>query len=491
MASARRVVILGGGVSGLATAHALLGLSDANGARDITVIERSARLGGNIATEHHDGFVLDGGPDSWVATKPHGTALAKSLGLGERLIPTVADNRRVYIAARDGLCPLPEGVVLGVPTEILPIVQTPLFSWDAKLRMALEPLIPPRRWEGDDDESIGDFVARRLGDEVADRLAGPLLGGIFAGDARELSVRAAFPQFVDAEKNYGSLVRAMRAMRAARKANASKGEGSAFFSLQGGLGELVDALEAKVASGARVRTGVGARRIEARAAGGYRVVLDGGEVLDADDVVVTLPLPVASTVTHSLDSTLGDALAQFDVASTATVFLAYHRRAILHPLDATGFLVPRSLGRAALASTWVSSKWSHRAPEGDVLLRVFFGGATGEEVLSHDDAELATLARRDLRALMGIEAEPMFARVFRFDGASPQPRIGHLARVRAVSTRLARWPGVYVTTNGFGGSGIPDCVKNAEAVAASIAASHDPMPGRAQNPGDVAIARGA
>ena len=491
MPSPRRVVILGGGISGLATAHALLA---ASGNLDITIVERSERVGGNIMTEHRDGFVLDGGPDSWVTTKPHASALAKSLGLEARMMPTVAENRRVYIASRDALHPLPEGVVLGVPTEIMPIVTTPLFSWDAKLRMALEPLIPPRSWAGDEDESIGDFVSRRLGEEACDRLAGPLLGGIFAGDARELSVRAAFPQFVDAERKYGSLVRAMRAMRAARKASAAnnashanKGEGSAFVSLEGGLGELVDALAAKVAPRVRVRTGASARRIEVggREGQAYRVVLDGDEVMDADDVVLTVPLQVASTLARPLDSVLGDALATFDAASTATVFLAYRRDSIRHPLDATGFLVPRSMGRAILASTWVSSKWDHRAPEGHALIRVFFGGATGEAVLSRDDLELAALARDELRVFMGIEDAPLFARVFRFHRASPQPRVGHLVRVRTVNARLARWPGVYVTTNGFAGNGIPDCVKNAEVVAAAIAARAD------QKPGEVAIARGA
>jgi len=217
----------------------------------------------------------------------------------------------------------------------------------------------------------------------------------------------------------------------------------------------------------------------------YRVVLDGDEVMDADDVVLTVPLPVASTLARPLDSVLGDALATFDAASTATVFLAYRRDSIRHPLDATGFLVPRSMGRAILASTWVSSKWDHRAPEGHALIRVFFGGATGEAVLSRDDLELAALARDELRVFMGIEDAPLFARVFRFHRASPQPRVGHLVRVRTVNARLARWPGVYVTTNGFAGNGIPDCVKNAEVVAAAIAARAD------QKPGEVAIARGA
>jgi oxygen-dependent protoporphyrinogen oxidase len=359
-------------------------------------------------------------------------------------------------------------MVLGVPTEIMPIVKTPLFSWDAKLRMALEPLIPPRAWIGDEDESIGDFVARRLGDEVAQRLAGPLLGGIFAGDAGDLSVRAAFPQFVEAEKRYGSLIRAMLAMRAARKAAAAGGgEGSAFLSLQGGLGELIDALAAKVAPSVRVRTGVGARRV-ARSERGYVVELDDGEVLEADDLLLASPIPVTASLARGIDAALGDALSAFDAASTAVAFLAYPESAVPRRLDATGFLVPREMRRPILASTWVSSKWEHRAPAGMVLLRVFFGGATSGAILEHDDGELVTFGREELRKLMGIVAPPIFSQVFRFSRASPQPKVGHLGRVRAVKERLGRWPGLYVAGNGFEGSGIPDCVKFAEAAAGEI-----------------------
>jgi protoporphyrinogen/coproporphyrinogen III oxidase len=461
-----RVVILGGGVTGLSVAHALLRPA---GAFDIEVIEREARLGGNIRTIRRDGFVLDGGPDSWVASKPHATALAKSLGLEPRFIPTRPENRRVYIAWAGALHPLPEGMVLGIPTEVMPIVRTPLFSWDAKLRMALEPLIPARAWLGDEDESIGDFVARRLGDEVAQRLAGPLLGGIFAGDASDLSVRAAFPQFVEAEQRHGSIVRAMRVLRAARKS--AGGEGSAFLSLAGGLGELIDALAAKVAAQVRVRTGLAARRLHAEKPGSrFQIELDDGSVIEADDLVLAAPLPATAALARELDPVLAGGLGAFHSASTATAFLAYPESAVRRKLDATGFLVPREMRSPILASTWVSSKWEHRAPPGSVLLRVFFGGATGEAVLENDDAELVVLAREELRSLMGIDAAPIFTHVFRFTQASPQPRVGHLARVRAVKERLVRWPGLYISGNGFEGSGIPDCVKFAEAVASQILA---------------------
>ncbi|HEY2516473.1 MAG TPA: protoporphyrinogen oxidase [Polyangiaceae bacterium] len=466
--AARRVVILGGGVTGLAVAHALLRAGEAC---DITVLERETHLGGNIRTLRRDGFVLDGGPDSWVATKPHATLLAKSLGLEPRFIPTIPANRRVYIAWGERLHPLPEGMVLGVPTEILPIVKTPLFTWGAKFRMGLEPFVARRAWTEGEDESIGDFVSRRLGAQVTERLAGPLLGGIFAGDAHELSVVAAFPQFVEAEKKHGSLVGAMRALRAARRTGS--GEGSAFLSLQGGLGEFIDALGAKVGARARVRLGTAARRVDARgerAAEGYRVLLDTGEALEADDVVLALPLAVAAEVARTLDAPLGEALGAFTAASTATAFLAFPASAIPRPLDAAGFLVPRSARKSILAATWVSSKWDHRAPEGSVLLRVFFGGATDEGILERDDAGLVALAREELRRWMGVEAAPLFSHVFRFHRASPQPRVGHLARVAAVKAKLARWPGLHVAGNGFEGSGIPDCVKFAEAVAAAIGA---------------------
>ncbi len=461
-----KIVILGGGVTGLAVAHALLRPA---GAFDLTLLEREPHLGGNVRTVRREGFVLDGGPDSWVASKPHATALAKSLGLEPRFIPTKPENRHVYIAWGGMLHPLPEGMVLGIPTEILPIVKTPLFSWDAKLRMGLEPLIPPRAWRDDEDESIGDFVARRLGDEVAQRLAGPLLGGIFAGDASELSVRAAFPQFVEAEMRHGSLVRAMRALRAARQSSAG-GEGSAFLSLEGGLGELIDALAARIAPQVSLRTGTAARRVTAREGGGFHVELTNGETIDADDLVLASPLPVTATLARDVDPALADALAAFDAASTATVFLAYPESAVTRKLDATGFLVPREMRRPILASTWVSSKWEHRAPEGTVLLRVFFGGSTGEAILENGDGELVSLAREELSTLMGIEATPLFTHVFRFTRASPQPRVGHLGRVRAVKEHLRRWPGLHIAGNGFEGTGIPDCIRFAEGVAEAILA---------------------
>lgn len=351
------------------------------------------------------------------------------------------------------------------------MVKTGLFSWDAKLRMAMEPLIPPRAWLGDEDESIGDFVTRRLGEEVADRLAAPMLGGIFAGDASEISVRVAFPQFVEAEKVHGSLIKAMRAMRAARAAAAKEGSGgkapSAFVSMRGGMHELIDAVAASVGD-ERIRRGANVRAIE-RAGASYRVLVEGAESLSADAVILTSPLYASAAAVRGMDGELAAALDAFAYSSTATAFMAFPRSAVDHPLDAVGFIAPRSSRREILAATWVSSKWEGRAPEGQVLMRVFFGGAGREAVLANDDDALSEIALRELKAVMPIAGAPLFTRIFRFTRASPQPTVGHLGRLRAAKERLARWPGLYVATNGFEGIGIPDCIRQAEAAAFAIA----------------------
>ena len=466
----RRVVIVGGGITGLATAHALRSVPGV----EVTLVEGTARLGGNIVTERRDGFTLDGGPDSWIVTKPHATALAREVGIGDRLMPSIAATRRVYVAWKGELHPLPEGLVLAVPTKIMPIVKSGLFSWDAKLRMALEPIIPARTYVGDEDESIGAFVTRRLGEEMTERLAAPLLGGIFAGDADELSIRAAFPQFVDAEQKHGSLIRAMRAARAASHAasGGSKEPPSAFTSPRGGMSELIDAVAARLGD-TRVQM---RRRVAAVTAletgdprGRYRVATDGGDALEADDVVLAGPSHAASRALSGLDPDLASALGAFTFVSTATAFLAFRREDVAHALDAVGFIVPRAMRRPILAATWVSSKWEDRAPEGHVLMRVFFGGAWGESILQNDDTALAAIGLAELRALMGPLGTPLFTRVFRFTRANPQPRVGHLARIREVRGMLTRWPGLHVAGSGFDGVGIPDCVRQGEAVAAWIA----------------------
>jgi protoporphyrinogen/coproporphyrinogen III oxidase len=474
----RRIVIVGGGITGLTAAYAATKRArEAGREAQITVLERSERFGGSIVTERVDGFLMDAGPDSWVTSKPHATALARELGLEHALTSTTEASRRYYIAWDNRLYPVPEGLVLGVPTRLAPLARTRLFSWRGKARMAVEPLVAARPWEGDDDdESIDGFVTRRLGREAAERLVAPLLGGISSGDASEISIRATFPQLVAMEREYGSLVRGMWAAARARKlhrpGSQQGSEGSAFLSLGGGVGELVTTLVDKLRDAkVRLRTSSSAHGLERldRDAS-WTVHLEGGERLTADAVLLAVPAHVAARVVRALHEDLANALASIAHGSTATVFLAYRIEDVAHPLDGVGFVVPPALGRPILAGTWVSSKWAGRAPPGHVLLRAFLGGARNGDVLTLDDDALSALAREELRALMGLVAEPLWSRVFRFEAARPQMRVGHLATIRAIRGHLATsLSGVWLAGDGYDGAGIPDCIRQGQEVGRAMA----------------------
>jgi protoporphyrinogen/coproporphyrinogen III oxidase len=472
----KRVVIVGGGITGLAAAHAL---EKAGSPHEVRVLEAADHLGGNLVTVRHNGFIIDSGPDSWVRTKPHATRLAQELGLGDELIGTRPDTRKVYIVWQKRLYPMPEGLVLGVPTEWRPFAATELLGLDAKLRALLEPLVPKKQLEGTVDESIGAFVSRRLGSDIAERIAGPLLGGIFAGDPDSLSVRACVPQLVEAEAEHGSLVLAMRALREKRRAQAQAGEAesSMFLSLKRGMGDLVVNVAHRLKDAA-VSTSTPAERVVRLPAndprGRWVVETARGEALYADDVALTLPGHAASRLVRDVDAGLSGMLADMAYVSTATVFLAYRKFDVRHPLDAVGFLVPRAENRPILACTFVSSKWDHRAPSGQVLLRVFMGGAGNEHVLERDDDALVATAREQLLDLLGIDRAPAFSRVFRFRRASPQPQVGHLARMEALFRRIGEHPGLHVGGNGYVGTGIPDAIKQGEEIAARISEPCDP-----------------
>lgn len=478
MADATRLVVVGGGITGLAAAHAALAHArEAGRPVQITVLERAARFGGNLLTERVDGYLLDGGPDSWVVTKPQATALARELGLAGALVGTNATNRRYYVVWNGHLHPVPEGLVLGVPTRLGPLVRTRLFSWSGKARMALEPFVPGRRFDGDDDESIADFATRRLGRQAAERLVAPLLGGISAGDATDISVRAAFPQLVAMEHEHGSLVRGMRAAareraRAQAAAGGKGAAGSAFVSLEGGVGALVDALVARLrAEGATLRDRTVVDGL-ARRGDRWTVRLATGETMEADAVVLGVPGYAAARLVEPLAADVARSLSGIAYGTTATVFLGYRRSEVAHPLDGVGFVVPRAARRPILASTWVSSKWDGRVPDGHVLVRAFFGGPSGGDALRSSDEGLVALARAELEALMGIAAEPRMARVYRFERASAQMRVGHLATMRVIHERLARVaPGLRVAGGGYDGVGIPDCIRQGqEAVGALLEA---------------------
>jgi oxygen-dependent protoporphyrinogen oxidase len=428
----------------------------------LMLLEASQRLGGNVLTERKDGFVIEAGPDSFVVTRPHALALCEDLGLGPRLIETRPENRRVYVAKGGRLLPMPEGLVLGVPTRIRPFLRSPLLTMRGKLR-ALREVTRPRVEANGGDISVGDFLERRFGREMVDVVLEPLLGGIYAGDAYRLSLRSTFPDWFSLSGRGVSLVRAARAQRKGKKNGAVPA--SPFRSLVSGMGELVDTLAERVGKGA-IRLGTKVERVE-RAGSGFRVVLAEG-ALEADRVIVALPARAASAVLGPLDGPLSRELSAIEYVSTAIVCFAYERKQIAHPLDAAGFLVPKSEGRKITAGTFITSKWEGRAPEGFALVRAFVGGAHDEATASLPDDELVQVVRLELESLLGIGGAARFARVFRYIAASPQPLVGHFDKVAHIQARLQGVPGLHVIGNAYDGVGIPDCVRLAEQAAAQI-----------------------
>jgi oxygen-dependent protoporphyrinogen oxidase len=469
---ARRVVVVGGGLSGLAFAHALeiaFASSNADTGLEITLLERSAFLGGAVQTRAIDGFLVEIGADGWVANKPQATELAKKVGLENDLIETIAANRRVFVLWNDRLVAVPRGMVLAVPTRVRSILASPLFSWRGKARIALEAAVPPRVWNDDDDESIAEFATRRFGAELTERLAAPLLGGIVSGEASDLSIRATFPQLVQAEKDHGSLIRGMIGRRAALGGSPP----SAFLSIRGGMGAFASAI-AESLRHTRIRVSASARAIadapEARdAKGRYVVETDEGERFFADAVIVAAPFGRARSLLTSLDRDLAapfDAIGEVDATVAA---LAFRRDQIDHSLDATGFLVPRVLGRPIVASTFVSSKWPNRAPVGHVLLRAFLRSTGDVDLQRADDDRIARVAIDELRRAFPIQGAPLFTRISR--ARRPHLRVGHLARVRMLTHAIARHKSIALLASGIDGIGIPDCIRAATEAAHRICAS--------------------
>jgi oxygen-dependent protoporphyrinogen oxidase len=442
------VIVVGGGIAGLSAAYELQarGLS-------FVLLERTARPGGVIMSEEVDGYTIDGGPDSLLVQKPEAIALCREIGLGDRLV-TTKPPRLAFIQRAGRLHPLPAHSVLGIPTRIGPFVRTGLFTWAGKLRMASELFVPARR-DGA-DESIGSFMRRRFGQEATTYLAEPLLAGIHAGDVDRLSIKALFPRLAETERTQGSLIAAFS--RAAPSAAAVDG---AFRSLPGGLSEMVCALAARLPPDA-LRFSTPARRVLVAPA---RVETAEGESLAARAVIITAPAYVAGDLLRDQDGDIARMCQEVRYASTATIALAFPRSAVKHPLNGSGFVVPRTERTGILAASWLSSKWPHRAPDDRVLMRAFFGGARDEHALDQSDTQLEEVALSALRPLLGISGDPLLSRVYRFDRASPQHEVGHLARIEALDRRLAKTPGLFMTGSGLRGVGIPDCVADARATA--------------------------
>jgi oxygen-dependent protoporphyrinogen oxidase len=421
------------------------------------VLESAPRPGGVILSEEYDGCTIDAGADALLIQKPAGIKLCEEIGLGDRLI-AMKPPRLAFIQRNGQLHPLPAASVLGVPTRFGPFFRTRLFSWAGKIRMCAELFVQPRR--DDTDESIGSFMTRRFGREATTYLAEPLLAGIHAGDVDRLSIRALFPQLAEAERRSGSVLRAFR-----HRAVAPSSPDGAFKSLPGGLSELVRAL-VKILPPDRVRLGARATRIAGH--GSFSVITSDDHTVAGRAVVFATPAYVTGQLMGEQDGELARLCSSIPYVSSATVVLAFERHAVSHPLNGSGFVVPRVEGTGILAASWLSSKWPDRAPEGRVLLRTFAGGARDPGALDKSDAELVSTSLRALRPLLGISGEPRFTRVYRWDRANAQHEVGHLIRVQAIERTLERHPGIFVTGSGFRGVGIPDCVADGRSTAGRV-----------------------
>lgn len=457
------VLVVGGGITGLVAARAL--------ARDgvpVVLAEAGPQFGGKVSTERFDGFTVEHGPDSFLATRPAAISLARELDLGDELVGT-RDPRAVYIRYRGDLVPMPEGLGLVLPTKVLPFARTKLFSWPEKLRMSLD-VVTPRRL-GADDVAVGTYLRRRLGDPLVDRLAGPLVGGVYGTPIDELSLDAVVPQLRTAERDHRSLLFAgLTDGRAMRRAIAARPAGSrplgVFVSLRGGMDRLTDSLVASAfEAGADLRTAFGVRSLT-RAGSGVAACFCDGSLARFDAAVIAAPAPVAAVLLDDELPAASRALDGIPHGTSILVTLAYPREAVGRDLVGHGYLVPPTEGGPIAACTWSSEKWPDRAPADAALFRVFVRDEGAWTTLP--DAELVAAARADVERTLRIAAEPLFVRLGRHPATMPRYTVGHLRRVAAIEAAVSRWPAVVTTGASYRGVGLPDCVSAGHAAAALV-----------------------
>jgi oxygen-dependent protoporphyrinogen oxidase len=502
-----RIVVVGGGMAGLGAARVLEAARAQDASVDWQLYEQDPRFGGKVQTVRRDGFVVEGGPDSAIIEKPWPITAAREVGIGDRFLDCNEDIRKSFVFTRGRLHELPEGIILMVPTRMVPFAMSRLMTWPGKLRMSLD-LILPRGGAATAgaaggagpalDESLGDFVRRRLGREALQRIAEPIVAGIHAGDPEQMSVRATFPMFLDMEREHRSLILAMLKRRKARQnaaaaratgpapgaSGSAPGSGAAaggsrppgpksyFYSFKTGLQDLSDAIVASLPA-ERLHAGVGVTTMTecgagcgARAgSGAYALQLGDGTRVVADAVVLATPAWASGDLLRAVAPLAAADLSSIDYVSTATASVAFKADQVGHDLKGFGFVVPRAEDRPVMATTWSSSKFDGRAPEGRVLLRSFLGRAGREAAAQLDDDEMAAVVRSELREIMGISAEPEFVEIFRWPRGMPQYRVGHVELVAHIEAAVARVPGIELAGGAYHGIGIGDCLREGSAAA--------------------------
>ncbi len=460
----KHVAIVGGGIAGMAAAFALQqkALSSSQPVQ-VTLLESNQRLGGKIVTYQQDGFVLEGGPDSFITQKPWGLTLCREIGIEDELIPCNEAEQAVYLVKGSQLERMPTGFRLVAPTRWGPFLSSRLLSIGGKLRVAADLFLPARREQS--DESIASFLRRRFGAEAMEALGGPMMAGIYVADPEKLSLRATFPMFAELEKKHRSVI---RGLVRARKAAEGRPKGPPMFmSFRDGMQTLVDRLESRL--DCEIRRGVAVRALH-RAAQGWSLDLEPGEPLTVDGVILALPPGGAAELLAPHDAELAAGLRAIRCVSSAVLSLGFRAEDVpaSRPLDGFGFVAPKRAGRTMLACTWSSTKFPGRAPEGFVLLRAFVGGATNEAVAELPEDEIEKLVREEIAALMGIRAEPVVRQFTRWPRGNPQYDVGHLDRVADLEAQVADLPGIALAGGAYRGIGIPDCIHGARQAAESI-----------------------
>ena len=456
------IAVTGGGITGLAAAYRLTQAARQRSLNlEVRLFEASGRPGGVIHTDQTDGFLLEGGPDSFISEKPWALNLSKELDLDPRLIGTNPDHCQVFIARQGRLLPIPEGFHLISPSRFWPFLASPIFSWPGKLRMGLELLIPSKKTE--EDETVGAFVRRRFGREAVERIAQPMVGGIYTADVNRLSLRATMPQFLQMEKQYGSLIRAVRRRQKQMIRERSTGARyDLFFSFDRGMQVLVDALQAALPAGTLCLNSPVQRIQHNPTTNRWIIHFRNNERMETVGVCVALPAPKAAGILEEDFPDLAGELRAISYVSSATVNLTYEKSDVPHPLEGFGFVVPPAEGRSILACTFSSMKFPGRAPEGKAVLRAFLGGALQPEMANKDDETMVQAVREDLRFLLGITRAPSHVSLHRHADSMPQYTVGHLDRVSRIEKILEQSKGLALAGNAYRGVGIPDCIHSGE-----------------------------
>lgn len=456
----KRVAIIGGGIAGLSTAFYLERARRGGAEIDWLLLEKSGRLGGVIRSELHEGYVLEAGPDSFLSVKPEGAQFCSDLGIADQLISSNDAGRKTYIVLNGRLVPIPEGLEFMVPTQIMPMATTPLFSWPAKLSMAREWFLPPPGRNG--DESVGDFVRRHFGQEMVDRVAEPLLAGVYGGNAEQMSIRAVLPRFAEMERESGSLVRAtLKARKSRTKAGTSPQP--LFTSLKNGMQEMVNAGVAALPTD-RMRLRQEVTAVERCGAGWVVKTEERSEPFDA--VVLATPAPASAVLLREVSSIVASSLRKIDYSSSAALVLGYDRP--IHLPTGHGFLVPRTEGRNMLACTFVHRKFSFRAPERAALLRCFVSSSRVPDLNSQSDHWLLSTMLTELKEILGLSETPLFAHIYRWECALPQYSTGHIERAAEIEKILSETTGLFIVGNSLHGIGIPDCIKSGRLAAEKL-----------------------